>query len=83
MIHRRCVVTDADYRGVVAVLAAPVPASPSSARLSYSIAGERTRAGQPLPAAFAVAAGVPEVVAVGSTAARQLRCRRPSRSPRR
>jgi homocysteine S-methyltransferase len=33
--------------------------------LSYSIAGERTRAGQPLPEAFAVAAGVPEVVAVG------------------
>ena len=33
--------------------------------LSYSIAGERTRAGQPLSEAFAVAAGVPEVVAVG------------------
>jgi homocysteine S-methyltransferase len=33
--------------------------------LSYTIAGERTRAGQPLPEAFAVAAGVPEVVAVG------------------
>jgi homocysteine S-methyltransferase len=33
--------------------------------LSYSIAGERTCAGQPLPEAFAVAAGVPEVVAVG------------------
>jgi homocysteine S-methyltransferase len=33
--------------------------------LSYSIAGERTRAGQPLAAAFAVAAGVPDVVAVG------------------
>ena len=33
--------------------------------LSYSIAGGRTRAGQPLPEAFAVAAGVPEVVAVG------------------
>ena len=33
--------------------------------LSYSIAGERTRAGQPLSEAFAVAACVPEVVAVG------------------
>ena len=33
--------------------------------LSYSIAGERTRAGQPLSEAFAVAAGVPEVVAAG------------------
>jgi homocysteine S-methyltransferase len=33
--------------------------------LSYSIAGERTRAGQPLADAFAVAADVPEVVAVG------------------
>jgi homocysteine S-methyltransferase len=33
--------------------------------LSYSIAGDRTCAGQPLPEAFAVAARVPEVVAVG------------------
>jgi homocysteine S-methyltransferase len=33
--------------------------------LSYSIAGGRTRAGQPLAAAFAVPAGMPEVVAVG------------------
>ena len=33
--------------------------------LSYTIAGQRTRAGQSLPEAFAVAAGVPEVVAVG------------------
>ncbi|HEY2269991.1 MAG TPA: homocysteine S-methyltransferase [Streptosporangiaceae bacterium] len=33
--------------------------------LSYTIAGGRTRAGQPLAEAFAVAAGVPEVVAVG------------------
>ncbi|MER8186837.1 homocysteine S-methyltransferase [Kitasatospora sp. NPDC094015] len=33
--------------------------------LSYSVAGDRTRAGQPLEEAFAVAAGVPEVVAVG------------------
>jgi homocysteine S-methyltransferase len=33
--------------------------------LSYSIVGERTRAGQPLAEAFAIAAGVPEVVAVG------------------
>ncbi|HEY9242065.1 MAG TPA: homocysteine S-methyltransferase [Streptosporangiaceae bacterium] len=33
--------------------------------LSYSIEGGRTRAGQPLAAAFAVARDVPEVVAVG------------------
>lgn len=33
--------------------------------LSYTIAGEHTRAGQPLAEAFAVAAGVPEIVAVG------------------
>ena len=32
--------------------------------LSYSVAGERTRAGQSLSEAFAVATGVPEVVAV-------------------
>jgi homocysteine S-methyltransferase len=33
--------------------------------LSYSIDGDRTRAGQPLAEAFAVAAGRPEIVAVG------------------
>ena len=33
--------------------------------LSYTIAGPTTRAGQPLADAFAVAAGVPEIVAVG------------------
>jgi homocysteine S-methyltransferase len=33
--------------------------------LSYTIEGNRTRAGQPLADAFAVAAGVPEIVAVG------------------
>ena len=33
--------------------------------LSYTIAGDRTRAGQPLAQAFALAAGRPEVVAVG------------------
>jgi homocysteine S-methyltransferase len=33
--------------------------------LSYTIDGQTTRAGQPLADAFAVAAGVPEVVAVG------------------
>src|SRR5262249_33431778 len=33
--------------------------------LSYTIAGDRTRAGQPLAGAFAVAGGVPQVVAVG------------------
>ena len=33
--------------------------------LSYTVDGERTRAGQPLVEAFAVAAGIPEIVAVG------------------
>ncbi|MET0756426.1 MAG: homocysteine S-methyltransferase [Mycobacterium sp.] len=33
--------------------------------LSYTIDGAKTRAGQPLADAFAVAAGVPEIVAVG------------------
>lgn len=33
--------------------------------LSYTIAGDRTRAGQPLAEAFAVAAGMPQIVAVG------------------
>ncbi|MCC9310203.1 homocysteine S-methyltransferase [Kitasatospora sp. RB6PN24] len=33
--------------------------------LSFTVAGGRTRAGQPLAEAFALAAGVPEVVAVG------------------
>lgn len=33
--------------------------------LSYTIEGTRTRAGQPLIEAFAVAAGIPEVVAIG------------------
>jgi homocysteine S-methyltransferase len=33
--------------------------------LSYTIAGDRTRAGQPLADAFSVAAGIPQVLAVG------------------
>lgn len=33
--------------------------------MSYTIAGGQTRAGQPLDEAFAVAAGIPEIVAVG------------------
>jgi S-methylmethionine-dependent homocysteine/selenocysteine methylase len=33
--------------------------------LSYTIAGDRTRAGQPLAEAFGLAAGVPDVLAVG------------------
>ena len=33
--------------------------------LSYTIAGDRTRAGQPLEQAFAIASGVPEILAVG------------------
>ncbi|MDT0460940.1 homocysteine S-methyltransferase [Streptomyces sp. DSM 41527] len=36
-----------------------------SAYLSYSVAGDRTRAGQPLTEAFAVAAEADEVIAVG------------------
>lgn len=36
-----------------------------AAWLSYTISGRQTRAGQPLSEAFAVAAGVPEIVAVG------------------
>lgn len=44
--------------GLVAGLGVP-------AWLSYTIEGARTRAGQPLTEAFAVAAGVPEIVAVG------------------
>ena len=55
-------VPDADEAEALmtAISGLPVPAW-----LSYSIAGQRTRAGQPLAEAFAVAAGVPEVVAVG------------------
>jgi homocysteine S-methyltransferase len=45
---------------MAAVAGAGIPAW-----LSYSIAAGRTRAGQSLSEAFAVAAGVPEVVAVG------------------
>jgi homocysteine S-methyltransferase len=37
----------------------------AAAWLSYTIDGARTRAGQPLADAFAVAAGVPQIVAVG------------------
>ena len=44
--------------GLVAQLGVP-------AWLSYTIDGAQTRAGQPLADAFAVAAGVPEIVAVG------------------
>jgi homocysteine S-methyltransferase len=44
--------------GVVRELGVP-------AWLSYTVEGTRTRAGQPLADAFAVAAGTPEIVAVG------------------
>ncbi|GAA1002562.1 homocysteine S-methyltransferase [Acrocarpospora pleiomorpha] len=44
--------------------------------LTYSIEGDRTRAGQPLAEAFAVAGDVPEVVAVG------VNCCAPSDVPR-
>ncbi|MFG2994659.1 homocysteine S-methyltransferase [Streptomyces sp. NPDC048257] len=37
----------------------------ASAWLSYTVAAGRTRAGQPLPGAFALAAQAPEVIAVG------------------
>ncbi|GAA4691955.1 hypothetical protein GCM10023215_31200 [Pseudonocardia yuanmonensis] len=55
-------VPDADegeaLAGAVAGLGVP-------AWLSYTVAGDRTRAGQPLAEAFAVAAAVDEIVAVG------------------
>ncbi len=44
--------------GLIADLGVP-------AWLSYTVDGTQTRAGQPLAEAFAVAAGVPEIVAVG------------------
>ncbi|MEV0989471.1 homocysteine S-methyltransferase [Streptomyces sp. NPDC049949] len=37
----------------------------AAAWLSYTVAGARTRAGRPLPEAFALAAGAPEIIAVG------------------
>jgi homocysteine S-methyltransferase len=46
-------------------LMAAIAGLPIPAWLSYTIAGGRTRAGQPLAEAFAVVAGVPEVLAVG------------------
>ena len=46
--------------GAVGGLAVP-------AWLSYWVAGERTRAGQPLAEAFAVAAEAPQIMAVGVT----------------
>jgi homocysteine S-methyltransferase len=55
-------VPDADEaQALVAALAG----SPVPAWLSYSVAGSRTRAGQPLAEAFAVVADAPEIVAVG------------------
>ncbi len=46
-------------------LLAAVAGLPIPAWLSYSIAGNRTRAGQPLTEAFALAAATPQIVAVG------------------
>jgi homocysteine S-methyltransferase len=46
-------------------LVAALAGSPVPAWLSYSVAGARTRAGQPLDEAFAVLADAPEIVAVG------------------
>jgi homocysteine S-methyltransferase len=46
-------------------LAGLLPGLGVPAWLSYTVAGGRTRAGQPLAEAFALAAGVPEIVAVG------------------
>ncbi|WP_327133929.1 homocysteine S-methyltransferase [Streptomyces sp. NBC_01343] len=37
----------------------------AAAWLSYTVTGARTRAGRPLPEAFALAAGAPEIIAVG------------------
>jgi homocysteine S-methyltransferase len=48
-----------------AALTAAIAGLGIPAWLSYTIAGDRTRAGQPLAEAFAIAADVPEVVAVG------------------
>lgn len=39
--------------------------SGARAWISYTVAGGRTRAGQPLPEAFALAAGSPQVIAIG------------------
>lgn len=55
-------VPDVDEAEALVDLVASVGAP---AWLSYTIDGTRTRAGQPLAEAFAVAAGVPEIVAVG------------------
>ncbi|MFC5993586.1 homocysteine S-methyltransferase [Pseudonocardia hispaniensis] len=46
-------------------LVAALTGSPVPAWLSYSIDGDRTRAGQPLAEAFALLTDVPEIVAVG------------------
>lgn len=46
-------------------LVAALAGSPVPAWLSYSVDGDRTRAGQPLTEAFAVVADVPEIVAAG------------------
>jgi homocysteine S-methyltransferase len=46
-------------------LLAAVAGLPIPAWLSYSITGNRTRAGQPLTEAFALAAATPQIVAVG------------------
>ncbi len=48
-----------------AALVGLVQAANVPAWLSYTIDGAKTRAGQPLAEAFAVAAGVPQIVAVG------------------
>ncbi len=55
-------VPDADE---AAALVDALAGSPVPAWLSFSVAGSRTRAGQPLDEAFAVVAGAPEIVAVG------------------
>src|SRR5690606_24842545 len=53
-----------DIREAEALLAA-IDGIGLPAWLSYTIDGDRTRAGQPLADAFAVAAGQPDIIAVG------------------
>ncbi len=53
------------HRPRLDVLVDALAGSPVPAWLSFSVAGSRTRAGQPLDEAFAVVAGAPEIVAVG------------------
>ncbi|MFI6002639.1 homocysteine S-methyltransferase [Streptomyces sp. NPDC051366] len=55
-------VPDADEAEALLTVLAGIGAP---AWLSYTVADARTRAGQPLPEAFALAAGTPEIIALG------------------